>query len=108
LCDRVAILRQGRVVHEQLLSTLRRQHRIRARLTGPLAPLPPGLSDGLTIETRGYAVTIVTAGELSPLLGWLATLPLAEVQIEPVGLATVYRKYHNANDTASLEPAGAR
>ena len=30
LCDRVAILRRGKLVHEQLLNTLRRQHRIRA------------------------------------------------------------------------------
>jgi hypothetical protein len=33
------------------------------------------------------------------LLGWLAQLPLAEVQIEPVGLQAVYDRYH-ASDSA--------
>jgi ABC-2 type transport system ATP-binding protein len=108
LCDRVAILRRGKLVHEQALSTLRRQHRIRARLTGPLPPLPSALSDGLSIETDGDAVTIVTAGELSPLLGWLATLPLAEVRIEPVGLATIYQQYHQADPATAAEPAELR
>ena len=31
---------------------------------------------------------------LGPLLGWLATLPLEEVRIEPVGLAAVYDRFH--------------
>jgi ABC-type uncharacterized transport system ATPase subunit len=31
-CDRVAILRQGALVHTQTVSHVRRQHRIRARL----------------------------------------------------------------------------
>ena len=39
---------------------------------------------------------IETPGELSGLLGWLATLPLAEVNIEPVGLRALYDQYHAA------------
>ena len=35
-CDRVVILRRGQVVHEQAMQDLRRQHRIRGRLTGAL------------------------------------------------------------------------
>jgi hypothetical protein len=27
-------------------------------------------------------------------LGWLATLPLAEVRIEPVGLGAIYGRFH--------------
>jgi len=45
-------------------------------------------------------VTIETPGDLSPLLGWLATLPLAEVRIEPLGLAAVYEKYHPPEEAA--------
>ena len=94
LCDRVAILRRGQLVHEQSLSTLRRQHRIRAQLRGPIPPVPTELFDGMSIETSGHALTIVTAGELSPLLAWLATLPLSDVRIEPVGLGAVYEQFH--------------
>jgi ABC-2 type transport system ATP-binding protein len=100
-CDRVCILRGGRLVHTQVMSELRRQHRIRAQLTGPLPPLPPQLADDVTIE-RGNAgqVTILTPGELSPLLGWLAGAPLAEVHIEPIGLQAVYDRYHAGGEAA--------
>jgi ABC-2 type transport system ATP-binding protein len=64
LCDRVAILRRGKLVHEQSLSALRRQHRIRAQLRGPIAHVPTELSDGMSIEAFGHGLTIVTAGEL--------------------------------------------
>jgi len=37
---------------------------------------------------------------LAPLLGWLAALPLLEVQIEPIGLRAVYDRFHG-NDGES-------
>ena len=95
VCDRVVILRRGQLVHTQLMRDLRRQHRIRARLTGALPPPPENCREGLTLTTHSAgAVTIETPGELSPLLGWLARAPLAEVQIEPVGLRAVYERFH--------------
>lgn len=93
-CDRVCILRGGQLVHIQVMSQLRRQHRIHAQLTGPLHAPRDGLAEGLTIQTNNGHVTMETPGELSGLLGWLATLPLAEVRIEPVGLRAVYDRYH--------------
>ena len=61
-------------------------------------PVAPAEFDGqLLIRTgTGGQVTIRTPGELSPLLGWLSTLPLEEVRIEPVGLRAVYDAYHAA------------
>jgi len=100
ICDRVVILRQGQLVHTQVMSELRRQHRIRARLTGTLVPPPEHVADELVIETGPDGeLEILTPGELSPLLGWLARLPLAEVQIEPIGLRAIYEKYHAAEPT---------
>jgi ABC-2 type transport system ATP-binding protein len=32
--------------------------------------------------------------DLSPLLGWLATLPVVEIRIEPVGLDAIYDTFH--------------
>lgn len=95
VCDRAAILRQGRLVHMQEMSTLRRQHRIRATPTAPLPPIPQHLADQLTIQSNNGQLVILTPGELSPWLGWLATLPLSEVQIEPVGLRAVYDRFHS-------------
>jgi ABC-2 type transport system ATP-binding protein len=95
ICDRVAILKSGELVHTQVIGDLRRQHRIRGRLIGPMKPVPEQLSNtvSLTSGTNGD-LAIQTEGELSPLLGWLAELPLAEVRIDPIGLQAVYNHFH--------------
>jgi ABC-2 type transport system ATP-binding protein len=95
VCDRVVILKNGLLVHDQVMAEIRRRHRIRARLTGALPPPPENLAKDLAImQNTNDTVTIETPGELSPLLGWLASLPLAEVRIEPLGLPGVYEQYH--------------
>lgn len=103
VCDRVAILRSGRMVHTQIMSDLRRQHRIQARLTGPLPCVPESLKEkiSLILHENGH-LTIETPGDLAPLLGWLATLPVAEMNIQPVGLRAVYHRNH-ADTTGSGE-----
>jgi ABC-2 type transport system ATP-binding protein len=94
-CDRVVLLRKGQLVCEQVLADLRRQHRIRATLAGPLPAPPQELAGQLVIASgANNHVTIESPGELAPLLAWLAKLPLAEVQIEPFGLQAVYDRYH--------------
>ena len=101
VCDRVAILRQGRLVHDQVLTEIRRRHRISARLTAALPPVPESLQGQLTVVAKlNNRILIETPGELSPLFGWLATLPLAEVRIEPLGLQAVYEQYHPAEAAA--------
>lgn len=95
ICDRVQILKAGRIEHIQVMKELRRQHRIRARLTGPLIDPPAHLADALTIVRRADdRVEVQTPGDLSPLLGWLAMQPLAEVFVEPIGLKAVYERFH--------------
>ena len=95
ICNRVIILRKGHLVHTQVMHDLLRQHRIRARLTGPLVEAPDSLASGLSIHTDvDGQLQIETPGELSPLLDWLARLPLTEVKIEPIGLQAVYDRYH--------------
>ena len=79
------------------MAELRRQHRIRAQLTGAMPEVPPALRDQLRVtELSGGTVQIETPGELAPLLGWLATLPLTEILIEPVRLQAVYDEFHPA------------
>ncbi|MBI3837825.1 MAG: ATP-binding cassette domain-containing protein [Planctomycetia bacterium] len=96
VCDRAIILRQGRLVHTQILADLRRKHRIRAQLTGPLPGVPESFNGHVTVVTdRAGDLVIETPDELSGLLGWLATLPLAEVHIEPLGLRALYDQYHS-------------
>lgn len=101
VCDRVAILRRGQLVHSQDLGELREGRHITATITGPRptlgpegTPLPEGsINDGgrLDLEYRG---------SMPPLLDWLASLMLADLRIEPLGLASIYRKYHGASGEA--------
>jgi ABC-2 type transport system ATP-binding protein len=97
VADRVVILRSGRLVHDQAMTEIRRRHRIHARLTATLPPVPENLASQLAVSSNALSrVTIDAPADLAPLLGWLATLPLAEVHIVPVGLQAVYEEYHPA------------
>jgi ABC-2 type transport system ATP-binding protein len=90
-CDRVVILRTGTLVHTQNMGALRRTHRIRVALRGPLDEPPADLAAQVTLERQSEsAVTIETSNELAGLLAWLAQQPLEEVQIEPLGLRAIY------------------
>ncbi len=108
-CDRVAILRAGQLVHEQSVHDLRRSHRIRARLSGPFGGVPAALADQVSVVEHGAdcaqpghvapaaaqgTIILEAADSLAPLLGWLATLPVEEMQVEPVGLGAVYDRFH--------------
>ena len=94
-CDRVAILRAGRVVHEQSLDELRRSHRITARLSTSFDGVPAALAGHVRLTAQeGSRIVLEAAESLAPLLGWLATLPVEEMQVEPVGLGAVYDRFH--------------
>jgi ABC-2 type transport system ATP-binding protein len=100
----VAIVRAGTLVHEQSLEHLRRCHRIRARLRGGLTAVPAALAESVSVVEQGDGTVVMEAGaSLAPLLGWLATLPLDEVRVEPVGLAAVYDRFHRAGARAPVE-----
>jgi ABC-2 type transport system ATP-binding protein len=99
ICGRVAIMRAGRLVHEQSMRDVRRGHMIRARLSGRFDGVPESLLGRVRVvadtTAAGTEQLVLEAAEsLAPLLGWLATLPLAEVEVEPIGLAAVYDRFH--------------
>jgi ABC-2 type transport system ATP-binding protein len=100
-CDRVVILRAGRLVHEQSIEHLRRSHRISARLSGPFAGVPEPLAAHVALVSEHDGRVVLEAADSLPrLLGWLATLPLAEMQVEPVGLGAVYDRFHRGTADA--------
>ena len=96
-CGQVVIMRAGRVVHEQSIEALRRGHRIRAHLRGAFPGVPDEFAGRLHATAVGDGRVMMETDEpLAPLLGWLATLPLAEVRVEPVGLQAVYDRFHRS------------
>jgi ABC-2 type transport system ATP-binding protein len=95
VCDRVMILRAGELVHTQEMDQLRRQHRIVTTHSGPPPAIPDSLGGQLSlISHSGEQAVYETPGELAPILKWLATLPLADVRIEPIGLRAIYNRFH--------------
>ena len=96
ICDRVAVMRAGRLVHVQPMAEFIRLHRIRGRLSdgADLPPVPTPLQEQLTIIIDGNQLQIDVAGELADVLGWLAEVPLHEVAVRPVGLQSVYERFH--------------
>jgi ABC-2 type transport system ATP-binding protein len=94
VCDRVAILRRGELVHVQEMSELREGRAVRARLTGPPPSIgPDGSPFDSSVITNG-TLQMVHRGPLPMLLDWLAKQPLTDLVIEPQGLAPIYKKYH--------------
>lgn len=93
-CDRVGILRSGELVHVERMVDLKRQHRIRGKLAGPVPELPGHLIDSVTVKLEQDRLQVETAGELSSVLGWLSEVPLTDVYVRPVGLRSVYDRFH--------------
>jgi ABC-2 type transport system ATP-binding protein len=93
VCDRVAILRQGRLVHLQDMAELRQAQRIRVRFA-TMAPQPPPMRELQVRERQGDSLTLECRGGLTPLLSWLAGQPVADLHVEPLGLSEIYHAYH--------------
>ncbi len=107
VCDRVAFLRAGRLAHVQVMEELKRRHRIQAALSGPLPPPPGELKGELRIRRERPGVFVIeTPGELKPLLQWLGTLPLEEINVQSVGLRSLYDRIHDAEPVSAVPPQG--
>jgi ABC-2 type transport system ATP-binding protein len=93
VCDRVAILQGGRLVHLQKMSELREARLVHVRFCGVVETLPN--LEGMQVrERRDGELLLEQAGPLPPLLAWLARQPVADLSVEPVGLKAVYHRYH--------------
>lgn len=95
ICDRVGILKAGRLVHVQEMSAMRQQHWITAVTIGPAPTLPAELAELATNHATGdQSLQLRVDGKLTPVLAWLATLPVEELRIEPARLRGIYDQYH--------------
>jgi ABC-2 type transport system ATP-binding protein len=97
VCDRVGILQKGRLVHLQTMAELREAKLVRVCF-GEKVPQLPNLI-GLNIrQQHGQEVVLEYSGLLPPLLDWLARSPVVDLQIEPLGLAPLYHRYHGVEE----------
>jgi ABC-2 type transport system ATP-binding protein len=93
VCDRVAILRRGRLVHMQDMKELQQARLVHVRFRGAAPAAPP--LPGLTVrEQADGRATWEHAGDLPPLLEWLAAQPVLDLRVEPLGLGGIYHRFH--------------
>jgi len=95
VCDRVAILHQGRLAHIQTMAELREVRRVSARFAEEPRAMPelPGL--GRIQRDRTHA-TFEYSGPLRDLLAWLAQQDVEDLRIEPLGLSGIYHRFHGS------------
>ena len=95
VCDRVGILKSGKLVHLAPLSELAQVHHLSAITTGPFPELPPRLADCVQFHILDdQQVILQVEGDLAPVMQWLSTAPLEQMQIEPTRLKSIYQQYH--------------
>jgi ABC-2 type transport system ATP-binding protein len=96
VCDRVAILQRGKLVHEQAMDELREGRLVTARFatTPDHWPALPGLG---TVTARDGLTSVGYRGPLAPLLDWLSRQPITDLRVEPSGLSPIYHQYHGVN-----------
>ncbi len=103
LCDRVAILRSGRLVEAGTLADMRHLSALSVEATFSAAPpdlsLVPGVSD---VEVDGYRVRLQVHGSVEPLLERLAAARVTQLLSREPSLEELFLAQYGA------EPAPAR
>jgi ABC-2 type transport system ATP-binding protein len=101
-CDRVAILRSGKLVHQESIRSLNRMHRIRARTRQPLPAIPDDLQSKVAVKHDLDQVQIETDRDLSEIFRWLAGASLEDVHVQPIGLRSIYDQYHHPDTIPTI------
>ncbi|MET8053365.1 ABC transporter ATP-binding protein [Streptosporangium sp. NPDC005286] len=98
LCDRVSIIRDGRIVETGTLSELR--HLTRTTITAELAGSPNGLHGVHDLRIDGNRVTFqVTTGELDAALRQLTSLGVRTLTSQPPTLEELFMRHYARVDS---------
>jgi ABC-2 type transport system ATP-binding protein len=102
VCDRVAIVRQGRLVALNDIAALlaRRRRQVEIRFDGP-APVIDDVAGVSDVHLREGLLTCQLEGDPGPLIDALAGASISDLLIEPARLEEAFMEYY-ADD---LEPA---
>lgn len=91
VCDRVAILRKGKLVHLHDMADLKEARQVSGTFAGPPPTIGP---EGQPLPQMNGTLDLEYRGPLPALLEWLHRQPLSDVRVEPMGLRSIYRTYH--------------
>jgi len=101
LCDHVAILREGKLVADESLETLRARARrlviIRWQQTAkPAETIPPECLDVYERFGRRWRATLT--GSVMELVRWSAGQPIEDLSISPPDLASLFQQYYTQRE----------
>jgi len=100
VCDRVAIIRTGRLMAlhnvDELLARRKRRVQLRWRGSAPDLAGPPGLAD---VVIDGDRISATLQGAVAPFVRAIASPNLEDLTIEPARLEEVFLEYY-ADDRA--------
>ncbi len=92
VCDKVAILASGKLVHVQNMPELMRQRRATVLFRRlPEIPLP----EQVVSEKTDLTWRLHFQGDMRAMLLWLSQQDVAELKLEPEGLSDIYHRYHS-------------
>ena len=106
LCDRVGILRAGRLVDEGTLAELRHlsAETIEITFAGPPPTLPP--IEGVKIEHAGEnTLRCAVAGGVGPLIDALAGTPIVALHSREPSLEEIFLHFYGETDAADAQEA---
>lgn len=92
-CDRIGLIREGRLLRTGTLAELRavRTHRVVAVLADGSSPEAVRSVPGVTgVEIEGPRISCVVQGSMGPLVAWLATVGVVEFDSAELSLEEVF------------------
>ena len=94
LCDRVAMVRAGRLIVVESVSKLRseRVRSVAITFRAPVEPAAYAVPEISAVHVAGRVHEFALSGDPSPLLGRLASLPVEDIAIETARLEDVFRE----------------
>jgi ABC-2 type transport system ATP-binding protein len=101
ICQRVAVMKRGRIRASFLVADIRKQHRIEGTVCGDMPNLAPGLAADVRItRSEGQRIMIEVRDSLPAVLAWIGRMEWKEIRVEPIGLRTVYDAIQAQDDNA--------
>jgi ABC-2 type transport system ATP-binding protein len=104
LCDRVAIVRQGRIVADERLTALqqRASRLVTVSFTDAATAAAASPPDFLrNIHKEGACWKCEVTGSAQPLIRWAATHPIHDLEIGRPNLEHLFRSYYQADEVPS-------
>jgi len=104
ICDRVGVLREGRLIATQRTEDFRRQHLQRLIVTFAAEPAdcPPQVGLRMVRRVNRHRIEYAVAGEVTAALGWLTGQNVANVEITWPRMEEVFLSYYR--DEANAVP----